>query len=221
MFALGLLVAVAAFIVALEYTSRPGSFDIDEQLLDELAEDMELLPMPDQRDMEAQAPPQEAPKPVAKIKPVDVVKEQAVPEKLVAEQPVMTSGDGEPLPESDNPAPAVAPVAIDDNNEVLSLRVVERLPEFPGGAVELMKWLTKNLRYPHYAKSLRIEGKVVVSFIINTDGTTSDPLIVQSAHAYLDEEAMRVVRAMPRWKPGENHGMPCRTLFAIPVVFKL
>lgn len=212
---------MAAFVVALEYSSTPYDETIDEALLDELAEDMELLPLPEQHDMEAAASPEEAPKPVAKIKPVEMPKTQDVPERLVAEQPAVTTGDSEPTEADETPAPAVAPVAVDENDKVLSLRVVERLPEFPGGMVAFMKWLTQNLKYPANAQKARIQGEVTVSFIINTDGTTSDPKIIKSAGAQLDGEALRVVRMMPRWQPGEDHGKPCRTMFAIPIVFKL
>ena len=66
-----------------------------------------------------------------------------------------------------------------------------------------------------------IQGKVVVSFIINRDGSISSPKIEQSVPPLLDREAMRVVKIMPRWKPGKENDKPCRTLFAIPIVFQL
>lgn len=84
-----------------------------------------------------------------------------------------------------------------------------------------MKWLTKNLSYPVIAQQQKIQGKVLVSFIINKDGTISSPKVVKSVSPELDREALRVIRIMPKWKPGEDHGKPCRTYFCIPVVFKL
>jgi protein TonB len=66
-----------------------------------------------------------------------------------------------------------------------------------------------------------MQGTVVVSFIVNTDGTTSEAKIVRPKHPDLDREAMRVVRMMPKWKPGEDHGKPCRAMIAIPIVFKI
>ena len=219
-FLLGLVISVVAFLAVLEIRLSPADDSIDEALLDELAEDMELMPLPEQHDMEAAAQPVDAPKPEARIRPVDTPKAQDMPERLVAEQPAVTVGEGEPL-DDDTPPPAVAPVAVDENDKVLSLRVVERLPEFPGGMVALMKWLTQNLKYPPAAQKAHMQGEVTVSFIINTDGTTSDPKIIRSAGAHFDSEALRVVRMMPRWQPGEDHGKPCRTMFAIPIVFKL
>ena len=107
------------------------------------------------------------------------------------------------------------------NDNPLNFQVVERLPEFPGGMVELMKWLTRTLKYPEFARQHKQQGRVMVSFIINKDGTIANPKIVQSVSAELDREALRVVRAMPAWKPGEDRGKPCRTLFCLPIVFKL
>ena len=98
---------------------------------------------------------------------------------------------------------------------------MEALPEFPGGMVEFMKWLTKNLRYPTYAHQQRIEGKVVVSFIVNTDGSIAEVKLARSVDPLLDREALRVIRMMPKWKPGIQNNRPCRTMFAVPVVFKL
>ena len=96
------------------------------------------------------------------------------------------------------------------------------MPKFPGGAVELMKWLTKNLRYPYDAQKNKKEGKVVVQFIVNKDGTMSDLKVVKSAqYASLDREALRVIRMMPKWTPGVQNDKPCRTMVCIPVVFKL
>ena len=116
---------------------------------------------------------------------------------------------------------ALSPVAVDEDDNPLNFQVIERLPEFPGGMVEFMKWLTKNLSYPVIAQQQKIQGKVLVSFIINKDGTISSPKVVKSVSPELDREALRVIRIMPKWKPGEDHGKPCRTYFCIPVVFKL
>lgn len=103
----------------------------------------------------------------------------------------------------------------------LNFRLVEKIPEFPGGIAAFMKWLSANLHYPVAAKNAKKEGKVVVSFIVNRDGTTTDYKIEKSAHPLLDREALRVVKLMPKWEPGIENDEPCRTLFAIPIIFKL
>ena len=115
-----------------------------------------------------------------------------------------------------------APAQTDLGDNPLNFHTVEDLPKFPGGAVELMKWLTKNLRYPSDAQRNKKEGKVVVQFIVNKDGTMSDLKVVKSAqYASLDREALRVMRKMPKWTPGVQNDKPCRTMVCIPVVFKL
>jgi protein TonB len=107
------------------------------------------------------------------------------------------------------------------DNQAINFRIVEQLPEFPGGWVELMKWLDKNIQYPPAAMKDKIEGKVIVSFIINANGTISNIRITKSAHPLLNAEALRVVHKMPKWKPGIHNDKPCRTMFSIPIVFHL
>ena len=85
----------------------------------------------------------------------------------------------------------------------------------------MMKWLTANLKYPVSAQRKKIQGKVMVQFIVDTSGTMTDLKIVQSLEASCDKEAMRVMRMMPKWKPGIDNGQPCRTMVCIPIVFKL
>ena len=130
-------------------------------------------------------------------------------------------GDGQGLAKQANVTEAIPETSALPQDTAAVLRTVEQLPEFPGGIVEFMKWLTRNLRYPPIAQQQKIQGKVVVSFIINKDGSIAGPRIVTSADPILDREAMRVVKMMPRWKPGMEDGKPCRTMFAIPVNFQL
>ena len=120
------------------------------------------------------------------------------------------SGTEQPLPQ----VPSMA-------QDTVVLRTTDKLPEFPGGITEFMKWLTQNLRYPEKARSSKIQGKVVVSFIVNKDGSIASPEVQKSADPLLDREALRVIRMMPHWKPGIMDSKPCRTMFAIPVVFSL
>lgn len=106
-------------------------------------------------------------------------------------------------------------------NDAETLKIVEQLPEYPGGMVEFMKWLTAMLKYPDAALKRKIEGKVMVSFIVNADGSISDIKLVKGAHKLLDDEALRVVRLMPKWKPGLEGGHPCRSMISIPIVFEI
>ena len=100
-------------------------------------------------------------------------------------------------------------------------QVVEAMPEFPGGTQELMKWLQKNIKYPAISQENGIQGRVIVQFVVNKDGSIVDPEVIRSVDPYLDKEALRVVNAMPKWKPGEQRGKAVRVKFTVPVMFRL
>lgn len=136
-----------------------------------------------------------------------------------AEGPTLVTGGDEALTDKAHVSEAIPQTPADD--KPIHFRVVEQIPQFEGGMEAFTKWLTQNLCYPAEAQRGGIQGKVVVSFIINRDGSISSPKIEQSVHPLLDREAMRVVKIMPRWKPGKENDKPCRTLFAIPIVFQL
>ena len=99
--------------------------------------------------------------------------------------------------------------------------VVEQLPEYPGGMGELMKFLQRNVRYPKEAQEQGKQGRVLVQFVVEKDGSITDAKIVKSVDPQLDAEALRVVNAMPNWTPGKQRGKEVRTYFTIPVVFRL
>ena len=112
------------------------------------------------------------------------------------------------------------PKLSDDNSRVY--QIVEVLPEFPGGMGEMMKFLSRNINYPAEAREAGKQGRAVVGFIVNVDGTISNAEIVKSAgDASLDAESVRVVESMPKWKPGMQGGKAVKTRFNLPVYFKL
>lgn len=100
-------------------------------------------------------------------------------------------------------------------------QVVENMPEFPGGMAELMKYLQKNIKYPTISQENGVQGRVIVQFVVNRDGSIVDPVVLRSVDPYLDKEALRVVSTMPKWKPGEQRGKPVRVKFTLPVQFRL
>ena len=106
-----------------------------------------------------------------------------------------------------------------DENSIF--QVVETQPEFPGGIAELMKYLQKNMRYPKVCKEQGLQGRVIVQFVVNTDSTISDVNVIKPVNQHFDEEALRVVKAMPKWKPGTQRGKPVRVRFTLPVTFRL
>ena len=99
--------------------------------------------------------------------------------------------------------------------------VVEQMPEFPGGAAGMMKFIAENVKYPEEAYSKGIEGRVLVQFIIEKDGSVTNVKVIKKVNDAIDAEAVRVVKAMPKWKPGKQNGREVRVKYTIPVIFRL
>ena len=102
-----------------------------------------------------------------------------------------------------------------------TFQVVEEMPEFPGGMSECLKFLGTNIKYPLEAQKAGVQGRVIVQFIVEKDGTISNPKIVRGVNPDLDGEAIRVVSIMPTWEPGRQKGQPVRVKYTIPVTFRL
>lgn len=97
----------------------------------------------------------------------------------------------------------------------------EEMPKFPGGDGELLSFFTKNIIYPEIARRAQVEGKVVLSFVVDKNGDVKDVQVAKGIGAGCDEEAMRVLKNMPRWTPGKQNGKTVLTRILMPVVFKL
>ncbi len=98
---------------------------------------------------------------------------------------------------------------------------VEQQAEFPGGTAAMMKWLNNNVRYPESAQQNDIQGRVIVKFVVEKDGSIGKAEILKGVDRDLDREALRVVKKMPKWQPGKNNGVAVRSYFNLPVVFRL
>lgn len=116
-----------------------------------------------------------------------------------------------PAPKTNNPSA--------EQGEIF--QVVEEQPMFPGGMQELMTFLQTNIRYPKEAQTRGLQGRVVVQFVVNKDGSICDEHIVKSVDPQLDAEALRIVRSMPTWTPGKQRGEPVRVRFTLPIAFRL
>ena len=100
--------------------------------------------------------------------------------------------------------------------------VVESMPEFPGGQPALFQYLSENVKYPVLAQENGIQGRVICQFVVNRDGSISNVEVVRSGgDPSLDKEAIRVIKSMPRWKPGKQRGKTVRVKYTVPVNFKL
>lgn len=98
---------------------------------------------------------------------------------------------------------------------------VEEMPQFPGGEMAMMEYLMRNVKYPKEAEDANKEGKVVVKFIVEADGSIGDTEVVNSVDPLLDAEAVRVIKAMPRWTPGKSNGQAVACTYTLPILFKL
>lgn len=219
-FVLGIILALSLLFVSLEYTSKEFDSFLEDEYLDDLAQDFELLPsMDEEEELETASPQERTTVLTENIKVTEEIPSEidntSIPTPLI-EQEVTEDMTNEK--EADEQTP---PNVAEQAEEPIQFRIVEQYPEFPGGMTEYMKWLTRNLRYPDIARSQKIQGKVVVQFIVNQDGTIADAKVVKSVNPHLDREAMRVIRMMPSWKPGIQDNKPCKTMVAVPIVFKL
>lgn len=115
------------------------------------------------------------------------------------------------------------PVEMDDDEieEAEIFTVVESMPKFPGGEGAMNKYLGKNIEYPQMARESGIHGRVFVTFVVETDGRVTDIKILRGIGGGCDEEALRVVKNMPRWDPGKQRGKPVRVQFNLPIKFTL
>lgn len=209
---LGLILVLALCLVALEWNSDPSGWAFFDTPDDELEAEMELSPLHREENEVPMMIPTEPEEQTPPSQELNLVEEdvELVPEVL---QPV-TPKEEPKAEEEEQP-----PQAVDMYDEPLDFRVVEDLPQFPGGAAEFLKWLTKNLRYPELAQRKGVKGKVVAQFIVNKDGSVSDLELVQPLESSCDREVLRVLRMMPKWQAGVMDAKPCRTKVCIPIVF--
>ena len=221
-FLLGVILVLALLFVALEWNDIPSGDDDATLDLDELVREDEMIPMSIEEQLAQLEPDKSEPKEAEKLNIVDDNVEILPQDEQIAED----EGEGEDetllkeLQEEEEPK-ALAPMGINPEDNPLQFRLVEDLPQYPGGATEFMKWLTKNLQYPKVAQTRKTQGKVIAHFYVEKDGSITGLKIAQSLSKECDQEALRVLRMMPKWQPGVQNGKPCRTKVSIPIVFKL
>ena len=105
---------------------------------------------------------------------------------------------------------------------VYDFQKVDKQPKFPGGMTSLQSYINRNLKYPQISRENNSQGRAIIRFIIDSNGTVISPQVVRSSgDCNLDMEAVRVIESMPKWKPGKHKGKPVRVLFTFPVIFRL
>ena len=205
---MGLVFVLSLCYVALEWTEREVTkYEVtDTDLFFE--EEIEI------QQTTQETPPPPPPPAVQEVEVLNVVEDNVETESIE----VNTEDDKEV--EVVIAAPVEAPV--EEEEEEVVFMVVESMPEFPGGQQALFKYLSENIKYPVIAQENGIQGKVVCQFTVNKDGSIVDIEVVRSGgDPSLDKEAVRVIKTMPKWKPGKQRGKPVRVKFTVPVSFKL
>ncbi len=215
-FLLGLIAVLAVLYVSLEWSSVPATDDVDPIDLSDLMHESELVPMTNEETVREMEDRQQTEKGEQLRVVADDVEVEA------PDEPEGSADEDEALladfaKDQDKPLPSLD---VDPDNP-LNFHIAEDLPQYPGGAVEFMKWLTRTLKYPPEERSRNIEGKVVAVFYVEKDGTVTGINITKSLTPACDQEVRRVLQMMPKWKPGIEHDQPCRTKVCIPVVFRI
>lgn len=209
-FEIGLVLALGVLLCAFNWkvnsTVEEGFVTVAEEPVEE-----EIIPITQQM-MKPPPPPPPAPKLTDLIEIVD--QELDIDEELVIEDVESNTAnrdtysydyDGAGYDEG-------------DYGEEDVFQVVEDMPTFPG---DINKWLGKNVKYPVIAQENNIQGRVTVQFVIEKDGSITDVKVLRSVDPSLDKEAVRVVKSMPKWKPGKQRGKPVRVSYTVPINFRL
>ena len=198
-FQIGLVITLVLVLAVFEWKSYDKvDYNLGQLNLDDLEE--EIIPITKQ---EVKPPPPPPPPPEV----IEIVEDEVeIEEELEIEDP-----------ESDEDIA----IEIEEESDDDFFMVVENMPEFPGGDLGLMKYIQKNVKYPPIAKEYNITGKVYVSFIVDKSGSVTNVKVVRGVDKNLDAEALRVVKSLPKYKPGKQRGKPVRVMFTIPINFTL
>ncbi len=205
----GYVLILAILFVAFEWSERDMKVTTDTGIADVVFEE-EMIPITEQ-EQKVTPPPPEAPK-------VEEVLEIVENDANVEESTIQASDDMDKAVEIKYVAPVVEE---EDPEEQQIFQIVEEMPEFPGGMAECLKFLAKNLKYPTIAQENGVQGRVIIQFVVNKDGSIVEPVVARGVDPYLDKEALRVVSTMPKWKPGKQLGKAVRVKYTVPVTFKL
>ncbi|MBO7110629.1 MAG: energy transducer TonB [Bacteroidaceae bacterium] len=207
---IGFVIALGVMFVALEWTQREVEDNSELYTAKDVSLNEEMIPitLPEKKTV---PPPPAA---VTKAEIIEIVEDDAdIEEDIMAS----TEDNVEWVDLDDYEVVEVEP----EPEEEEIFMVVEDQPEFPGGTAALLEYLRKNIKYPAICRENNIQGRVLVTFIVNKDGAIVEPEVVKSVNPSLDKEALRVISTMPNWKPGSQRGKPVRVKYTVPVNFRL
>lgn len=208
---IGLVAALALVLIAFEWNSSDGKSS-DQYALNEESVEEEIMPITTQ-EVKPVLPP---PPPPQVMDVLNIVEDNAnVDDELVLAD---TESD------QNTQVEYVAPVEVEKEEEVEEATVffiVEEMPQFPGGPAELNKYIAQSVKYPVIAQENGIQGRVYISFVVNSKGKIENVKVARGVDSSLDKEAVRVVESMPDWKPGKQGNKAVKVSFTIPVNFVL
>jgi periplasmic protein TonB len=201
-----LLIVLYAFNISNQVKSADSLGDLSAQVIED-----EVIPVT--RQEEQQPPPPPPPPKVIEVLTIidDDVQLDEEFEFESTEADKMTIIDAMPVIEKEE--------SKDEDTEIFV--IVEDMPEFPGGEVALRRWIANNIKYPVIAAENGIQGRVYVQFVVDRDGSISNAKIARGIDPSLDQEALRVVNSLPKWKPGMQRGKPVRVSYTVPINFQL
>ena len=218
---IGYVLVLAAIFVAFEWTQREIKIDESNEPIYDMAVEEDMIPITQQQEIVA-PPPAAAPKVAEIINIVD--NETELPEEEVETSEEMnqaiTTVVGTGAPTAAVATGPVGPIVeADDDDRIFD--VVEENAQFPGGDEACFKWLSEHIKYPSICQEQGVQGRVIVQFVVNKDGTIVDVKTVRSPDPNLTKEAERVVKEMPKWKPARQGNKTVRSRFNLPVMFRL
>ena len=208
-FEIGLTLALAILLFAFEWKSSTAEVNAF-QTVAEVEIEEEIIPITQQM-MKPPPPPPPAPKLTDLI---DIVEDDTNIDEELEIQDAEDDSENQEVPDVTD----FGDYEGEDTGEAQIFQVVEDMPAFPGNVT---KWISKNVKYPVLAMENGIQGKVFVQFVIEKDGSITDVKVSRGVDASLDKEAVRVVKAMPKWKPGKQRGKPVRVSYTLPIFFQL
>ena len=206
---IGLVAVLAMVLIAFEWTTT--DVDVSQfEMVEDLEAEEEIMPIT--RQEEVKPPPPPPPPKVADV--LNIVEDDVeLDEELDIEDTEMDQDT-----EID-----FADLAMEEEEEEDApvFFIVEGMPEFPGGEVELRKYIAKSVKYPVIAQENGIQGRVYISFVVSKKGEVTDVKVARGVDPNLDKEAIRVVKAMPKWKPGKQRGKAVKVSYTVPINFVL
>ena len=217
---IGYILALATMFVAFEYTQREVKVVEEDKIYDYRMEE-DMIPITQQQEMMA-PPPAAAPTVMEFINEVEDDTELPEEEVETTEEmnQAITAVVGTGAPSAAVVTGPVGPVVeADDDDRIYEM--VEENAQFPGGDEECFKWLSEHIKYPSICQEQCVQGRVIVNFVVNKDGSIVDVKTVRSPDNNLTKEAERVVKMMPKWKPARQGNKPVRSRFTLPVMFRL